>query len=347
MTAFFNEPGVYAMVDGQFGSTGKGLLASYLAHHEGEKIDLHCSNTGPNSGHTHYFGDEKIVLKQLPSAAVYRAQMGQQPKVYLTAGAQIRPEILATEIALHDMKGLVTIHPCALHVRQEDIDAEKSVTSHTRKVAGTRQGGGAALARKVARDPSAIMRWDSELEDGPWTLKDQSMMKWDQMISFHEVSQGFSLGINNAFFPKVTSRECTVAQALSDACLAPQLVRNVAMVVRTYPIRVGNVDGYSSGDWYPDQKETTWAEIDQIPETTTVTNRQRRIATFSLLQFRLALMANRPSLILLNFMQYLKWEMRAEFVRTLEAEALATLGYKPTFLFGYGPKVTDIRKAVE
>ena len=344
---FFKEPGAYFMVDGQFGSTGKGLLASYLAHHEGEKINLHCSNTGPNSGHTHWYKDEMTVLKQLPTAAVYRAQLGQQPNVYLTAGAQIRPGILATEIVLHDMQGLVTIHPCAVHVRESDVAAERDVMGPTFRTAGTRQGGGAALARKVLRDGSAVMKWDSELENGPWTLKDQSMIKWDQMISFHEVSQGFSLGINNPFFPKVTSRECTVAQALSDACLAPQLVRNVAMVVRTYPIRVGNADGHSSGDWYPDQKETTWLDINQGPEVTTVTKRQRRIATFSILQFRLALMANRPNLILINFMQYLKWEMRAEFVETLQAEAKATLGYEPELLFGYGPRVTDIRRNVE
>jgi adenylosuccinate synthase len=345
MGEFFNEPGAYFIVDGQFGSTGKGLLASYIAHHEGRAIDLHCNNAGPNSGHTHYFGDDKTVLKQLPTAAVYRAQMGQKPKIYLTAGAQINTRILDKEIREYKLEGCVTVHPCAVHIKDEDVTAEKNGT--IARVAGTRQGGGHALSRKVRRDPSSIMRWDSELDDGPWELHDYSDKKWNTFISLHEVSQGFSLGINNLFFPKVTSRECTVAAALSDACIAPQLVRDVAMVVRTYPIRVGNADGHSSGDWYPDQKETTWELLGVEPELTTVTKRVRRVASFSILQYRLALMANRPNLILVNFMQYVKWEMREEFAKTLRDEALVTLGFLPKFLYGYGPKVRDVKRNVE
>jgi len=56
-----------------------------------------------------------------------------------------------------------------------------------------------------------------------------------------EVSQGFSLGINSEFYPKVTSRECTVMQGLADARIAPSKLAKTYMAIRTYPIRVGDV----------------------------------------------------------------------------------------------------------
>ena len=67
------KKGAHVLVDGQFGSTGKGLLASYLAEKawdEGIDFDIVVTSAGPNSGHTFYHKGEKIVLKMLPSFAV-------------------------------------------------------------------------------------------------------------------------------------------------------------------------------------------------------------------------------------------------------------------------------------
>ena len=63
-------PGNYVMFDGQYGSTGKGVLASLIGYHVGGRFDCFTNNAGPNSGHVAIVGDDKIVLQQLPMAGV-------------------------------------------------------------------------------------------------------------------------------------------------------------------------------------------------------------------------------------------------------------------------------------
>ena len=69
-TGWFAENGVYALFDGQFGSSGKGLLAAAIGQAFKDDIDLVTTNAGPNSGHTAYIDGEKVVLHQLPMAGV-------------------------------------------------------------------------------------------------------------------------------------------------------------------------------------------------------------------------------------------------------------------------------------
>jgi adenylosuccinate synthase len=342
MTFQTPKTGAYVLVDGQFGSTGKGLLASYLAERTGQDYNVVVSNAGPNSGHTSYFHDEKIVLKQLPTFAVMDRRFGNSEEplpVYLSAGAVINPDLLNKEVEQHGMT--VFLNTQATLIRPEDVLAEGS--GAIAAVAGTRQGVGAALARKVWRYPDAIVSsWE-----GQWSpniqLVDGGDFDWSRMTSFVEVSQGFSLGIHSKFYPKVTSRECTAAQALADARIPPQLLNAVAMVIRAHPIRVGNFEGHSSGECYPDQKETSWEEIGVDAELTTVTQRVRRVFTFSFMQYREALLANRPALVFVNFMNYIKdIDDRRRFAANLIGYAEATLGYQPQFLWGYGPKNGDV-----
>ena len=74
-------------------SPGKGLLASWLAERAvAENIPFNgvITSAGPNSGHTSYFGDQKIVLKQLPTFAVPPAhlrELASVPVTYFSAGA--------------------------------------------------------------------------------------------------------------------------------------------------------------------------------------------------------------------------------------------------------------------
>ena len=344
----FQSPknGAYVLVDGQFGSTGKGLLASYLAERTGHDYNVVVSNAGPNSGHTSYFHDEKIVLKQLPTFAVmdkkYNTSEEQLP-IYLSAGAIINPDILNAEVERHGM--VVFLNNNAVLIRPEDVLAEGS--GAIAAVAGTRQGVGAALARKVWRYPDAVV----SSYEGAWhpniQFTDGAAFDWAKMTAFVEVSQGFSLGLHSQFYPKVTSRECTAAQALADARIPPQLLNAVAMVIRAHPIRVGNFEGHSSGDCYPDQTETSWEEIGVDAELTTVTKRVRRVFSFSFLQYREALLANRPALVFVNFMNYIKdVDDRRRFAANLIGYAEKTVGYTPQFLWGYGPKNEDVHGEV-
>jgi adenylosuccinate synthase len=158
-----------------------------------------------------------------------------------------------------------------------------------------------------------------------------------------EVSQGFSLGINSHFYPKVTSRECTVMQGLADARIPPRYHAMTYMAVRTYPIRVGDVDGHSAGNWYHDQHETNWDNIGVEPEITTVTKRIRRVASFSMEQFFEACYANDPDIVFVSHMDYLDMDGQENLVENLDS-ARANMNKHFTYLFGFGPAVQDIRK---
>lgn len=54
------------IIDGQFGSTGKGLIASAIA--EQCHVDLAVGRLSPNAGHTFYLDGKKNVTKLLPVA---------------------------------------------------------------------------------------------------------------------------------------------------------------------------------------------------------------------------------------------------------------------------------------
>lgn len=94
-----------------------------------------------------------------------------------------------------------------------------------------------------------------------------------------------------------------------------RFLKETNLVVRTFPIRVGNEydkDGKEighSGPVFPDQKELTWDEISKfagVPllERTTVTKKVRRIFTFSKDQLEHALYVAGHCNIFLNYMNY-------------------------------------------
>ena len=338
----FESRGVHCVVDGQFGSTGKGALSAWLADHAiqcglGNMLCRSIYNGGPNSGHTFYLDDEKVVLKQLPTFAVYLCLRGFKARAYLSAGAIIDREILKAE-AMRYPSLQIFVHPNAAIVTDEDKEAE--LTGSIAEVAGTRSGTGAALARKIMRDPKAIARESLGYIAHNVVLQDHPLIP-ATLPYFMEVSQGFSLGINSRFYPKVTSRECTVMQGLADARIPPPLLSRTYMAIRTFPIRVGNVDGFSSGDWYPDQQEVSWEQIGRVPELTTVTQRVRRIATFSMIQFIDACYANMPNLVFASHMDYLDKPDRALFKEAMvDTKKLLDMEY--LIMYSSGPKVADV-----
>ena len=341
-SVLIQDKGVHCVVDGQFGSTGKGALAAWLADYAlRHDLAKHFSGAiysgGPNSGHTFYIGNEQMVVKQLPTFATYLYLKGHTIPAYLSAGAVIDPVILKEEANRYPNLPIF-VHPNAAIVTEEDKQAEQS--GHIAAVAGTRSGTGAALARKIMRDPAAIAG-NSLGNIAPNVVIQNHRLKPEETSYFMEVAQGFSLGINSHFYPKVTSRECTVMQGLADARIPPRMLSEVYMAIRTFPIRVGNVDGHSSGNWYPDQYETSWGDLRVKAELTTVTKRVRRVATFSMDQFYDACHVNDPSFVFVSHMDYLTDADQKLLVDSLR-QARDGMGKKFLFLFGYGPKIHDI-----
>jgi adenylosuccinate synthase len=164
------------------------------------------------------------------------------------------------------------------------------------------------------------------------------------------VPQGFSLSVNaSGFYPYTTSRDCTLQQGLSDAGIHPRFFYKSMAVVRTLPIRVGNIyseaghqQGFS-GPGYKDQRELDWSMLPGVtPEVTTVTKRQRRLFNFSVEQYRAMLEHSLPDVVFLNFCNYL--ESRTK-VNAMVADMMvqeAKLGLRPMHFYGYSPKSSDI-----
>jgi len=258
--------------------------------------------------------------------------------VYLSAGAIIDRDILKAEAERYpDLP--IFVHPNAAIVTDEDKQLEE--TGPIARVAGTRSGTGEALVRKIRRESNAIAV-NSLGYIAKNVVVQNHRMKPEHHPYFMEVSQGFSLGINSHFYPKVTSRECTVMQGLADARIPPRHLARTYMAIRTYPIRVGNTDGYSSGDWYSDQSETTWEELGVEPELTTVTQRIRRVANFSMDQFYDACHANDPDWVFISHLDYINHDRHPYFIEDIQ-DAVDSMDKRCGIILGQGPKVTDIR----
>lgn len=360
LTGWFDQPGAYVLVDGQFGSTGKGLMAGWLAEYGGDKITHVTTNAGPNSGHTAYYqwaeGDpdrpdlvkpqyDKVLTQQLPVASVFLRNMGYNPVTLLNAGAVIDPDILAREAASYGFGNRnLAIHPAASIITEDDRQGDRATVD---AISGTGKGVGPAMSRKVMRRGATYAEsiYQPTLPKGHTSW--DRFWDWPKDVVFVETAQGYSLGLNSApFFPYTTSRECTVMQAISDARIPARKVRKVIACFRTYPIRVGATEAAgTSGGWYPDQQELEWSSLGLEPELTTVTKRVRRIASWSRIQFRESVAANEPDVIFLNFCNYLNHTQQHALVDTILMDYRDVMGKElQVLLGGFGPHSHQIEQ---
>ena len=332
------------IVDLQFGSTGKGALAGYLAMTR--DYDTVVTANRPNAGHTFIdAAGNEMIHKILPNSAV-------GPKVdtvLIGPGAvfdmaQLLKEINTLELFGYD-KFQVFIHEAAVLVTDEHRKGEEGYS----RIGSTRQGAATAIMQKLERD-----------EDADPTVKHRSAIPHARVSvvcpAFYaervraaksmllEGAQGYSLGIDAGFWPYCTSRNCTVAQFLADMAIPHSYVRKVIGTARTYPIRVAG----NSGPCYEDQREITWAGLGQIEELTTVTKKVRRVFTFSVKQVYDAIVANQPDEIFLNFCNYLDTEKTIKLANCIQAllDEAGPTGSRVKY-FGHGPGLHDMREVCE
>lgn len=162
--------------------------------------------------------------------------------------------------------------------------------------------------------------------------------------------QGCGLSLNNHWYPFCTSRDTYASSIMSDCGVSPRVVRDIYMVLRTYPIRFGGNSGPLAAS------ELSWNDITNLSgspipliELSTVGNIPRRISEFSWDEAKRAAIINRPTKLCLSFADHLDYRDRGvckfdalskksrEFVDTLESE-LQT----PVRLISTGPLNTDI-----
>lgn len=375
----FCKPGKMDFIlGGQYGSEGKGAASAWLtttlnkrredseaiwakanrANHEflpyaasPRGYDVVTTNAGCQSGHTSIYNGVKRVLFHFPTAGV----LDPGALIYLNAGAVIDPDMLLQEIRDNDINLYrFCIHPNAAIVTPECREAEGRADSAQTRIASTRKGVGEAISHKVLRSATLASKYDwgrhgfvphIRAMDLNYTLRSGGSV-------LCEIPQGLSLSLNSSFYPHVTSRDCTIGQAMSDAGVHPSFMGSTMLVMRTFPIRVGNIEskelipgvrGYGhSGTCYPDQQETSWEALGVKPEITTVTKRVRRVFTWSRLQLNDAMNQCRPELVYLTFCDYPADLIK---IRNDIHEAAYVLGLKspPQIMYQSGPSTDDVK----
>lgn len=343
------------VVDLQFGSTGKGLIAGWLAKRMGYDTAVCAFST--NAGHTYIDSarDIHVMTQQLPTAITSPTIKN----ILIGPGAAIHGETLALEIDRY-WKFLenkqIFIHPHAAVV--EDYHADYEIADGRTKMGSTAKGVGEAYVERIRRDPSnpntVVHRWGAKshpLHQYITTQERYREILRDSENVLVEGAQGFSLSMYHGHYPYTTSRDVTPLQIAADCALPTGWMRFVRVIgtARTFPIRVNNRDG-SSGPGYEDQVELQWGKgplWHVQPELTTVTKLPRRIFTFSQQQLEEAIFHCGTGFqtvpLFLNFANYIEdGDDLFRLIQQIEAPRSKMLVPPHVQWLGYGPDDHDV-----
>lgn len=359
MNEWFSAGRASAIVGGQFGSEAKGLAAAYMARrfrHELKNCGgvISTTNAGAQAGHTTKYADGiEWVCYHLPTTHLALNKDGECNFIntaYVNSGAIIDPDLLRKELASNKYTTDLVIHPHAAWIRNEEKRVEESAHDGVLRIASTSKGVGAALARKISRKVDSVIQDCGAIYDrGVIEQMDLFKALRRNYSVIVEIPQGTGLSIGTSgFFPYTTSRECWVNQGLTDAGINARMLGPTLMVMRTYPIRVGNTVGNdgrvnSSGPFFSDGPEIMWEELQgrAVPELTTVTKRVRRIAKFSFNQYERSLALNLPTWVMLTFVNYLSSAKELGVLNTKMLQTETKVRCFPNKIFSWGPNVED------
>jgi len=331
------------IIDLQYGSTGKGAIAGYLA--ATRDYDLVINANMPNAGHTYIDkGGAVMMHKVLPNGVV-----GPHIKdVILGPGSIFDPAQLQKELHLLEALGYdrwnFHIHENACVVTDYDKEQEQR---HMADIGSTCQGTSVVMVNKIKRnkmqDPTAKTRLKGTPFECHLITNAEYLNKIDQAERILlEGAQGYSLGINAGFFPFCTSRDCTPARFCADMNIPMPMINKVIGTARMHPIRVGG----NSGPCYEDQMETTWEVLGVEKEYTTVTGRERRVFTWSQQQILDAMFVCQPDEVFLNFCNY--DPKMVPIIRSLIDSAARSSGCEGHVRYeGWGANHGDIKEQME
>lgn len=361
------KPGKITIVlDGGAGSSAKGIRGANIWKSYKEHHTTFANNTFmSNAAHTIAHSDVDEVVHQCLSSIT---TLGTYEKQYISPGAVTELDALLAEIETCNKyypvnKDNLKIHPNTAFVTKVDVDYERGMvdfegnkkseqSSANLGLGSTLHGVGAARARRILRRPDALIAKNvPELSEFISNTHEEMMDRLSNNESgLGEIAQGYQLSLYSRFYPKTTSRNCSVSAFLDDSLLPPCVCGPVIVNFRTFPIRVNNnkfvriSDGTiltwdqfqstpdndkriikgNSGDGYPDQHEMTWEEIsasagDKIAEITTLTKLPRRVFSFSKVNLMEALKFNNTGddvYASVNFMNYVDVSVKGK--RTLK-----------------------------
>jgi hypothetical protein len=351
-SSVFKKGFLTVTMDGGWGSSGKGSLASYLwQKHRSSHTTFAVNAYMSNAGHTLMEDDGTEVLYQCLNSIAHLK--GQYEKIYIGPGAVFAKHEILGEITLLGMtKDTLGIHPLAAIATDKDINYERGThdfegnaketqDSANIRLGSTLHGVGAARARRVLRRDDVVLAKDiPELIDFICDTSSEIMSRLNNGESgLMEIAQGYTLSMFSKWYPKTTSRNCTVAAALDDNMIPVRYAGPVAINYRTLPIRVNNnkyvrisdnkfltwpeweatpeddrkVMVGDSGGVYDDQTELSWEEVSELAgtsifEITSISKLPRRVFTFSQKLLEESVLANDTGhevYISVNFLNYI------------------------------------------
>ena len=298
---------VDVIVGAQYGSEGKGNICAHLA----KDYQVLMRVGGPNAGHMVAKPPYKYV--QLPSGT----QSNENAKILIGAGATLwLPQILKE---INDCKltsERLSIDPQAMIIEQMDREMEEQSLE---VIGSTKQGVGIATARKIigrgGKQYGAPTRLANQVRELKEFIRCTKRQLEDAYAANHRVmlegTQGTDLSLHHGPYPHVTSRDTTASGCLADAGIAPNRVRKIIMVTRTYPIRVGGTSGPMMNEIDAQtisKRSKLPVEVIQKTEVGTVSGKARRIGEFDWEQLRRAAVLNGATEIALTFVDYLDSE---------------------------------------
>ena len=301
-------PLVDVLIGGQYGSEGKGHIASYLS----TEYDYLVRVGGPNAGHKVFEKPEPYTFHILPSGT----GRNESAKIILGPGIVINLERLRKEINFYEVEvGRLFIDEQAMIIEESDPGNEAELVNN---ISSTGQGVGYATARRImyrgvenkvrlARDIMELKHYVCSTAN----VFEDAYSKNSKILL--EGTQGTSLSLYHGQYPFVTSRDTTVAGCISEAGISPRHIRKIIMVCRTYPIRVGGPSGPMNGviskREISRRSNIPYSEIKKVERTST-TGRPRRISEFDWLQLKKSIQLNGPTDIAITFADYFGIENR-------------------------------------
>jgi adenylosuccinate synthase len=293
---------------------------------------------GPNSGHTVIDTTGKArIFKQLPTASIL-----DNVKLAICAGSYIDLDILLKEIEETRVgSNRLIIDPDAVIITDE-LKQREIQSGIINRIGSTGSGTGAAVAARINREESLLFARDINslspfIQNVPDILRD--ILEKNQRIIL-EGTQGFGLSpLHARHYPHTTSRDTTAAAFLSETGLSPFDVDDIVLTIRMFPIRVSGKQAGSLPneiDWETITKEGGHSTL--ICETTSVTNKIRRVGRFDAEIVKGALLVNRPNRIVMNHLDYISANTQDQESKVLQLVRQIELDLKRKIdLLGFGP----------
>ena len=279
------------VVDALWGDSGKGKIAAFYALKEEASFSVRAG-TGTNAGHSIYFEDgTDMRTRQLPCGWLYG---GTQLRV--GSGVAVDPEIFLAEVQKYDLGSRTRVDLRCPIITPEYREQEKQDSHLANTVGSVCSGTGVAQAEFVMR--KALQARDLPelgdfLTDVPLEIN-SACSKGEHVVI--ECSQGTHLSLAlSEDYPCCTSDNCTSVAAADDAGLNWQHIREVVMVVKASPSRVGT--GPLPFEMRPEDEDERG-----IAEYGVATGRRRRKASdISWEHLKTSVMLNGPTQIALTF----------------------------------------------